>query len=249
MKTLEGKIALVTGGNSGIGLATAKRLHQEGARVAISGRDENSLAAAAREIGGDTLAIRADISQSGDLDALFTNVVKAFGKIDILFANAGVAKFAAIADTTEALFDDLFNINVKGTFFTVQKSLAYLNDGAAIVLNTTFADRVGLAGSSVYAASKAALRSLVRVAAAELVGRGIRVNAVSPGPIATPIFGKLGMTKEGVDELAGAILGRVPMKRLGQGEDIANAVLFLASSQASYITGVELNIDGGAGQL
>jgi NAD(P)-dependent dehydrogenase (short-subunit alcohol dehydrogenase family) len=250
MKRLEGKIAVVTGGNSGIGLATAKLLHQEGAKVAISGRDESSLAAAVKEIGGDTIAIRADISKPDeDLDALFTKVVKAFGKIDILFANAGVAKFAAIGDTTEAIFDEIFDINVKGTFFTVKKSLAHLNDGAAIVLNTTFADRVGLPGSSVYAASKAALRSFVRVAAAELVGRGIRVNAVSPGPIATPIFGKLGMTKEGVDELAGAILGRVPMKRLGQGEDIANAVVFLVSSQASYITGVELNVDGGAGQF
>jgi NAD(P)-dependent dehydrogenase (short-subunit alcohol dehydrogenase family) len=210
VKRLEGKIAVVTGGNSGIGLATAKLFHQEGAKVAISGRDESSLAAAVKEIGGDTLAIRADISRSEDLDALFTQVVRAFGKIDILFANAGVAKFAAIGDTTEALFDELFDINVKGTYFTVKKSLPHLNDGAAIILNTTFADRVGLPGSSVYAASKAALRSFVRVAAAELVGRGIRVNAVSPGPIATPIFGKLGMTKEGVDELAGAILGRVP---------------------------------------
>jgi NAD(P)-dependent dehydrogenase (short-subunit alcohol dehydrogenase family) len=249
MKRLEGKIAVVTGGNSGIGLATAKLLHHEGAKVAISGRDEISLAAARKEISADTLAIRADISKPEDLDALFAKVVKAFGKIDILFANAGVAKFAAIGDTTEALFDVVFDINVKGTFFTVKKSLTYLNDGAAIVLNTTFADRVGLPGSSVYAASKAALRSLVRVAAAELVGRGIRVNAVSPGPIATPIFGKLGMAKEAVDELAGAILGRVPMKRLGQGEDIANAVVFLASPQASYITGVELNVDGGAGQV
>jgi NAD(P)-dependent dehydrogenase (short-subunit alcohol dehydrogenase family) len=249
MKKLEGKVAVITGGNSGIGLAAAKLFHQEGARVAISGRDQATLATAAKEIGGDTLAFCADISKPEDLDALFTKVVKALGKVDILFANAGVAKFAAIADTTEALFDELFDINVKGTFFTVKKSLAYLNDGAAIVLNTTFADRVGLPGSSVYAASKAALRSLVRVAAAELVGRGIRVNAVSPGPIATPIFGKLGMSKEAVDELAGAILGRVPMKRLGQGEDIANAVVFLASSEASYITGVELNVDGGAGQV
>jgi len=249
MKRLEGKIAVVTDGNSGIGLATAKLLAQEGAKVAISGRDQPTLTAAVKEIGGDTIGIRADISKPEDLDALFTQVVKAFGKVDILFANAGVAKFAAIGDTTEAIFDEIFDINVRGTFFTVKKSLAHLNDGAAIVLNTTFADRVGLPGSSVYAASKAALRSFVRVAAAELVGRGIRVNAVSPGPIATPIFGKLGMTKEGVDELAGAILGRVPMKRLGAGEDVANAVVFLASSQASYITGVELNVDGGAGQV
>ena len=249
MKRLEGKVAVVTGGNSGIGLATAKLLRQEGAKVAISGRDQSTLDAAVKDIGDSTLAVRADISKPDDLDALFTKVQKAFGKIDILFANAGVAKFAPISDTTEKLFDEIFDINVRGTFFTLKKSLGYLNDGAAIVINTTFADRVGLPGSSVYAASKAALRSHVRVTAAELVGRGIRVNAVSPGPIATPIFGKLGMPKEAVDELAGVILSRVPMKRLGQVEDIANAVVFLASSQASYITGVELNVDGGAGQI
>ena len=249
MNKLEGKIAVVTGGSSGIGLATAKLLRQKGARVAISGRDQATLDRAAKEIDEGTLTIRSDISKLEDLNALFPKVQRVFGKIDILFANAGVARFARIVDTTEKLFDEIFDINVKGNFFTVKKSLAYLNDGAAIVVNTTFVDRVGLPGSSVYAGSKAALRSLVRVAAAELVGRGIRVNAVSPGPIATPIFGKLGMTKEGVDELAGAILGRVPMKRLGQAEDIANAVAFLASSQASYITGVELNVDGGAGQV
>jgi NAD(P)-dependent dehydrogenase (short-subunit alcohol dehydrogenase family) len=249
MKKLEGKVAVVTGGNSGIGLAAAKVLRQEGAKVAISGRDQASLTAAAKEIGGDTLAVRADISRIADLDALFTKVLKTLGKVDILFANAGVAKFAPIVDTSETLYDEIFDTNVKGTFFTVQKSLPYLNDGAAIVLNTTFADRTRLPGSSVYAAGKAALRSLVRVAAAELVGRGIRVNAVAPGPIATPIFGKLGMTKEQVDDLAGVILGRVPMKRLGQPEDIAGAVSFLAGPDASYITGVELNVDGGAGQV
>ena len=249
MKRLEGKVAVVTGGNSGIGLATAKLLREEGAKVAISGRDQSTLDAAVKDIGDSTVAVRADISKPEDLDALFTKVQKAFGKIDIRFANAGVAKFATISDMTENLFDEIFDINVRGTFFTLKKSLGYLNDGAAIVINTTFADRVGLPGSSVYAASKAALRSLVRVTAAELVGRGIRVNTVSPGAIATPIFGKLGMPKEAVDELAGVILSRVPMKRLGQIEDVANAVVFLASSQASYITGVELNVGGGAGQI
>jgi NAD(P)-dependent dehydrogenase (short-subunit alcohol dehydrogenase family) len=249
MKKFEGKVAVVTGGSSGIGLATAKLLHDQGAKVVISGRNQNSLTAAAKEIGGETLAISADVSNPADLDALFAKVVKTFGKIDILFANAGVAKFAPIADSSEALHDEIFGTNVKGTFFTIRKSRPHLNDGAAVVLNTSLADRVGLPGSSVYAASKAALRSFVRVAAAELVGRGIRVNAVSPGPIATPIFGKLGMSKEQVDELAGVILARVPMKRLGAGEDVANAVSFLASTDASYITGVELNVDGGAGQL
>lgn len=249
MEKLENKVALVTGGNSGIGFATAMLLREQGAKVAISGRDRTTLDRAASTIGEGTFGVVADVSSSADLDKLFRSVSDRLGKIDILFANAGVAKFAPIRDTTEAIYDEIFDINVRGTFFTVQKSLAHLNDGAAIVINTTFADRVGLPGSSVYAASKAALRSFVRVAAAELVGRGIRVNAVSPGPIATPIFGRLGMAKEAVDELAGVILSRVPMKRLGQVEDIANAVVFLASPQASYITGVELNVDGGAGQL
>ena len=249
MRTLEGKIAVVTGGSSGIGLATAKLLRQEGAKVAISGRDQTTLDTAAKEIGEGTLTIRSDISKLEDLDGLFTKVQQVFGKIDILFANAGVAKFASIGETDEKLFDEIVDINVRGAFFTLKKSLTFLNDGAAIVITTAFADRVGLPGSSVYSASKAALRSLVRVAAAELVGRGIRVNAVSPGPIATPIFGKLGMAKEAVDELAGVILGRVPMKRLGEAQDIANAVAFLVSPQAAYITGVELNVDGGAGQV
>jgi NAD(P)-dependent dehydrogenase (short-subunit alcohol dehydrogenase family) len=249
MKKLQNKVALVTGGNSGIGLATAKLLREQGAKVAISGRDQKTLDQAVTAIGEGAFGVVADVSSSGDLDKLFRAVSDRFGKIDILFANAGVAKFAPMSDTTEALYDEIFDINVKGTFFTVKKSLAHLNDGAVIVINTTFANRVGLPGSSVYAASKAALRSLVRVAAAELVGRGIRVNAVSPGPIATPIFGKLGMAKEAVDELAGVILSRVPMKRLGQAEDVANAVAFLTGPGASYITGVELNVDGGAGQV
>lgn len=249
MTKFEGKIALVTGGNSGIGLATAKLLHEQGAKVAISGRDRKTIDEAVATIGQGTVGIVADVSSASDLDRLFATVSGRLGKIDVLFANAGVAKFAPIADSSEALYDEIFGINVKGTFFTIKKSLPHLNDGAAVVLNTSFVDSIGLPGSSVYAASKAALRSFVRVAAAEFVGRGIRVNAVSPGPIATPIFGKLGMSKEQVDDLAGAILGRVPMKRLGAGEDIAHAVSFLAGPEAAYITGVELNVDGGAAQV
>jgi NAD(P)-dependent dehydrogenase (short-subunit alcohol dehydrogenase family) len=249
MKKLQSKVALVTGGNSGIGFATARLLHEQGARVAISGRDRRTLDQAASAIGEGTFGVVADVSSSADLDKLFGSVSDRLGKIDILFANAGVAKFAPIGDTTEALYDEIFDINVKGTFFTIQKSLPYLNDGAAIVLNTSFVNQAGLPGSGIYAASKAALRSLARVAAAELVGRGIRVNAVSPGPIATPIFGRLGMPQEAVDELAQAILGLVPMKRIGKGEEVANVVSFLAGPEASYITGVELNVDGGAGQV
>jgi NAD(P)-dependent dehydrogenase (short-subunit alcohol dehydrogenase family) len=249
MKKLEGKIAVVTGGNSGIGLATAKLLGQEGAKIAISGRDQETLASAKKEIGGETLAIRSDVSKPGDLDAFFSKVAEAFGKIDILFANAGVAKFAPIADSPESLYDEVFDINVKGVFLTIQKALPHLNDGASIVLNTTFLNEAGTPGTSVYSASKAAVRSLARTAAAELVGRGIRVNAVSPGPIATPIYGRLGLPKEAVDAMASSILATVPMKRFGQPEEIAKTVLFLASPDASYITGVEVNVDGGVGQV
>jgi NAD(P)-dependent dehydrogenase (short-subunit alcohol dehydrogenase family) len=249
MKKLQNKVALVTGGNSGIGLATAKLLREQGAKVAISGRDRKTLDEAVSTIGEGTFGFASDVSSPGDLDKLFKAVSERLGKIDILFANAGVAKFAPIGDTTEALYDEIFDINVKGTFFTVKKSLPYLNDGAAIVLNTSFVNQTGLPGTSIYAASKAALRSFVRVAAAELVARGIRVNAVSPGPIATPIYGRLGMPKEAVDALAQSILAQVPMKRFGQGEEVANAVSFLASPEALYITGVEINVDGGVGQV
>jgi len=249
MKKLENKVALVTGGNSGIGLSTAKLLHEQGAKVAISGRDRKTLDDAVKVIGEGTLAVVSDIRSLSDIDKLFQAVVKGLGKIDILFANAGVAKFAPIGDSNEAFFDEIFDINVKGTFFTIQKSLPHLNDGAAIVVNTSVASQIGLPGASVYSASKAALRSIVRVAAAELLARGIRVNAVSPGPILTPIFGRLGLPQEALDELSKTILGRVPMKRLGQGEEVASTVSFLASQESSYITGVEINVDGGTGQL
>jgi NAD(P)-dependent dehydrogenase (short-subunit alcohol dehydrogenase family) len=249
MKKLEGKIAVVTGGNSGIGLATAKLLHQEGAKVAISGRDQNTLTKAAKEIGADTLAIRSDVSSIPDLDALFANVEQVFGRIDVLFANAGVAKFAPISDSTESLYDEVFDINVKGVFFTLQRALPHLNDGASIVLNTSFVNGAGLPATSVYAASKAAVRSFARTAAAELVGRGIRVNVVSPGPISTPIYARLGLPKEAVEAMAQGILSTVPMKRFGTPEEIATTVLFLTGSDASYITGVEINVDGGVGQV
>jgi NAD(P)-dependent dehydrogenase (short-subunit alcohol dehydrogenase family) len=211
MKHLEGKVAVVTGGNSGIGLAAAKLFHQEGAKVAISGRDQPTLTTAAKEIGGGSVAIRADVTSIKDMESFFASVVERFGKIDVLFANAGAAKFAPISDSTESLFDELFDINVKGLFFTLQKALPHLNDSASIILNTTFVNNAGLPGTSVYAASKAAVRSFARTAAAELVGRGIRVNAVSPGPIPTPIYGRLGLPKEAVDLLARTIVSLVPM--------------------------------------
>ena len=249
MSRLKGKVAVVTGGNSGIGLATAKRLQEEGARVAISGRSKKTLDEAVKTIGNGVLAIQADVSQLDELDKLYGEVSKKLGKIDVLFVNAGVAKFAPLVDTSEGAYDEQFGTNVKGAYFTIQKALPLLNDGASIILNTSVAGSKGNVATSAYSATKAALRSLARTAAAELVGRGIRVNAVAPGPIVTPIFEKTGLSKEAIDEWSNQVLERVPMKRFGQPEEVAATVAFLASADASYITGVEINVDGGAGQI
>jgi NAD(P)-dependent dehydrogenase (short-subunit alcohol dehydrogenase family) len=249
MKRLEGKVAVVTGGNSGIGLATAKRLQDEGAKVAISGRSRKTLDEAVKTIGNGLLAVQADVAKLADTDKLYAEVSQKLGKIDVLFVNAGVAKFAPLAETSEDLYDEQFDINVKGAYFTIQKALPFLNDGASIILNTSVAGQKGGAGATAYSATKAALRSLARTVAAELVGRGIRVNTVAPGPIVTPIFGRTGLPKEAFDEFAKEILARVPMKRFGQPEEVAGVVAFLASQDASYITGVEINVDGGYGQI
>lgn len=196
MKRLEGKVAVVTGGNSGIGLATAKRLQQEGARVAISGRSKKTLDEAVKAIGNGVLAVQADVAKLADLDRLYTEVSQKLGKIDVLFVNAGIAKFAPLAETPEGTYDEQFEINTKGAYFTIQKAIPLLNDGASIILNTSVADIQGQIGTSVYSATKAALRSFARTAAAELAVRGIRVNAVAPGPIVTPIFGRTGLPKK-----------------------------------------------------
>jgi NAD(P)-dependent dehydrogenase (short-subunit alcohol dehydrogenase family) len=249
MKRFEGKTVVVTGGNSGIGLATARLFHEQGAKVAISGRDQKTLDEAVKIIGADTLAVKADVSKLADIDKLFSQVAAKFGKIDALFANAGIAKFAPVDASSEQLFDETFDINVKGLFFTLQKALPHLNDNAGIVLNSSVVNVKGNPATSVYSASKAAVRSLARTFAAELVGRGIRVNVVSPGPIETPILEKGGMPKAAQEQFAENIKERVPMKRFGTPEEIGHAVLFLASSEASYITGVDLKVDGGTGQL
>lgn len=248
-KRFEGKTVVITGGNSGIGLATAKLFHDEGAKVAISGRDQKTLDEAVKIVGPGTLAVKADVSKLGDIDKFYNEVVARFGKIDALFANAGIAKFAPAADSSENLFDETFDINVKGLYFTLQKALPHLNDNAGIVLNSSVVNSKGTPNATVYAASKAAVRSLARTFAAELVDRGIRVNVVSPGPITTPIFGRTGLPQAVVDEFAEQIKSTNPMKRFGKPEEVGQAVLFLAGREASYITGVDLNVDGGAGQI
>ena len=249
MARLAGKVAVVTGGNSGIGLATAKRFREEGAQVVISGRDQKTLDDAVKTIGDGVIAVRADVSKLGDLDKLYKIVSEKFGKIDVLFANAGVAKFAPVADSGETLFDEQFDVNVKGVYFTIQKALPLLANGASIILNSSVVNETGSADTSVYSATKAAVRSFARTLTSELVDRGIRVNVVSPGPIVTPIFGRTGLPKEAVDEFARGVVAKVPMKRFGQPEEVANTVLFLATPESSYITGVDINVDGGMGQV
>jgi NAD(P)-dependent dehydrogenase (short-subunit alcohol dehydrogenase family) len=246
---LTGKIALVTGGNSGIGLETAKLFSQEGAKVVIAGRDRTTLSEAASVIGGDVLTIQANIADLAQIDHLYQAIAEKFGKIDVLFANAGIGRFTSLETTTESIYDEVFSINLKGLYFTIQKSLAHLNDNAAIVLNTSFLGSLGLPGTSVVSASKAAVRSLARTFSAELSDRGIRVNAVSPGAIATPFHIRTGLPQEVVEANAQKFITQIPMKRFGTPEEIAKAVLFLSTSDSSYILGAEIAVDGGISQL
>jgi NAD(P)-dependent dehydrogenase (short-subunit alcohol dehydrogenase family) len=249
MGKLEGKVAVITGGNSGIGLATAKEFKEQGARVVITGRDQQTLDDAKREIGGDVLALRSDTSRLADIDKLFAAVKEEFGHIDVLFINAGVGKFAPVEAVTEEEFDSIMDINFKGAYFTIQKALPFLNDNASIVLNTSIVAHIGMPNSSVYAASKAALITLARTLSAELVGRGIRVNAVSPGPVTTPILNRLGLPPEALEETRNSLKDQVPMKRFGLPEEIAKTVLFLASTDSSFLLGTEIIADGGMSQL
>jgi NAD(P)-dependent dehydrogenase (short-subunit alcohol dehydrogenase family) len=247
MNRFTGKVALITGGNSGIGLATAKRLKEEGATVVISGRDPATLNAAATEFG--LIGIRADVARMDDIERMYRDAVTKAGKIDVLFANAGIYNAAPLADTTEAFFDESVDINFKGLFFTVQKALPHLNDGASIILNSSAVTSKGWPGIAVYSATKAAVRSLARSFSAELLPRGIRVNTVSPGATFTPIFGRLGLSAAELDATAAGLLKMIPIGRFATPEDIAAGVAYLGSADAAYVVGSELTIDGGLGQL
>jgi NAD(P)-dependent dehydrogenase (short-subunit alcohol dehydrogenase family) len=248
-KKLEGKVAVVTGGNSGIGLATARRFVAEGAHVYITGRRQAELDEAVRQIGKHVTGVRGDVSNLADLDRLFATVKQQKGRLDVLFANAGVVAPAPLGSITEEHFDQIFDVNVKGVLFTVQKALPIFADGGSIILNGSIAASKGTEASSVYSATKAAVRSFARCWTTDLKHRKIRVNVLSPGPIETPIFHKGGLTREQIDEFKASQVAAVPMGRMGTPDEVANAAVFLASDDSSYVTGIELFVDGGAAQV
>src|SRR5258708_4944927 len=245
MAKLKGKVAIVTGGSSGIGLATARRFVDEGAFVYITGRRQAELDRAASLIGRNVTTVQGDVSNLGDLDRLCAKVASEKGKIDILFAGAGIVDPQPLAETTAESFDKVFGINARGLAFTVKKALPLLKDGGAIIVTSSIATGKGIPGFTAYSAAKAAVRSFVRTWTAELKDRRIRVNAISPGPIDTPIFEQQAPTKEGADQARAAFAAAVPFGRLGRPEEIAATALFLASDEASFIAGVDLPVDGG----
>lgn len=245
MKKLEGKIAVITGGSSGIGLAAAQEFIENGATVIIFGRDQSALNAATAQLGANSYAVQGDVTVQADLDRLYADVKSKFGGIDVLFINVGQGKLAPIADTDEAFFDSMIDVNFKGAYFSLQKSIANLNNNASVIITTSWLNEIGFAGSSLLSASKAALRSVVRVASAELADRGIRINAVSPGPIGTPFWGKIGLPDDVLSGAAAAITEQTALKRFGTAEEVAKAVLYLASSDSSYVAGEEISVQGG----
>jgi NAD(P)-dependent dehydrogenase (short-subunit alcohol dehydrogenase family) len=248
-KRLDGKIAVITGGNSGIGLATAQRFVQEGAYVFITGRRQSELDKAVKHIGRNVTGVQGDVSNLADLDRLYETVKQQKDRIDVLFANAGIGEVAPLGSISEAHFDKIFNINVKGLLFTVQKALPLFQDGGSIILTASVGGSKAYEGFSVYGATKAAIRSFARSWTVDLKYRRIRVNAVSPGPIATPIFSRIGLSEEQVGQFKTDIVNAVPLGRMGNPEEVAKAVAFLASDDSSYITGIELFVDGGIAQI
>jgi len=249
MGKLDGKIALITGGSSGIGLATAQQFVNEGAYVYIMGRREAELTAAVKTLGSNVTGVQGDVSNPADLDRLFAQIKREKGKLDVVFANAGVAKYAPLGKITEEFFDSIFDINVKGVLFTVQKALPLLPDGASIILNASVVGSKGFPANSVYSATKAAIRSFARTWTMDLRDRRIRVNAVSPGPIDTPGLSELLASSETGQQRSKMISTTVPLGRLGTPNEVAKAVAFLASDDSSYVTGAELFVDGGFAQV
>jgi NAD(P)-dependent dehydrogenase (short-subunit alcohol dehydrogenase family) len=249
MKKLEGKVAVITGGNSGIGLATAQRFAEEGAHVFITGRRQGELDAAVRDIGKNVIGIQGDVSKLADLDRLYAAVKQQQGRIDVLFANAGGGELAPLGGISEEHFDKAFRVNVKGLLFTVQKALPLFQDGGSIILNASIAGSKGMEAFSVYSAAKAAVRSFARGWTVDLKHRKIRVNAISPGPIETPGYDTLGLSKEQIKEFKTTVVSAVPMGRMGSADEVAKAALFLASDDSSYVTGIELFVDGGMAQI
>lgn len=245
MSKLTNKIALVTGGNSGIGLATAKLFKDQGAKVIITARSKDTYELAQKEYGTQFDIVQTDVSVDADLDRLYAHIKMKYGKLDILFANAGVAKFVPTSEIDSDFYDNQFNTNVKGLFFTVAKALPILNKGSSVVLNASVAASKGFVGASVYSATKAAVRSFARSWTAEFPVIDVRFNVLSPGPIETPIYGKMGLPEEGKIGLAQS----TPIKRLGQADEMAKVALFLASDDSSYICGAEIMADGGVGQI
>jgi NAD(P)-dependent dehydrogenase (short-subunit alcohol dehydrogenase family) len=247
---LAGKIALVTGGSSGLGLATAKRFILEGATVVVTGRRQTEIDLAVKELGSNCLGVRGDVSNLSDLDRLYETIGAKYGRLDVVFANAGGGAFVSLGDITEEHFDKYFGINVKGTLFTVQKALPLMTAGGTIVLNGSMVSIKGLPGFSVYAATKAALRSFARTWAVDLRGKNIRVNVVSPGTVVTPAYkSELGMNDEQIKAFEAEAASKTPLGRSGTPDEIARAVVFLASDESSYMTGAELFVDGGAAQI
>jgi len=253
MKRLEGKVAVITGGSSGIGLATAQMFVEEGAYVFITGRRQDELDAAVRKIGKNTTGVQGDVSNLADLDRLYATVKEQRGHINILFANAGIGDSAPLGEISEAQFDKVFGVNVKGLLFSVQKALSLFKEGVggggSIILNASVASSKGFGMSTVYSATKAAVRSFARTWTVDLKQRGIRVNAISPGPIDTPIFNTSKLTEEQIEQFKTGIVSAVPMGRMGNPDEVAKAVLFLASDDSSYVTGIELFVDGGMAQI
>jgi NAD(P)-dependent dehydrogenase (short-subunit alcohol dehydrogenase family) len=249
MDRLKGKTVLVTGGSSGIGLATAKLFRDEGAQIAITGRDKNRLAVAQEILGSETLVIQSEAGSLAEIESMLGKVKNRFERLDVLFLNAAISKAAPIEMVSETQFDEIMGINVKGVFFTIQKALPLFSPNASVIVTTSITNQLGSPNFSVYGASKAALRSLVQSLGLELINRGIRVNAISPGPIATPIFDSFGLPSEMVQAIKKEIADKSPSKRFGMPEEIAKAALFLASADSSYMVGEEVVVDGGMSLL